>query len=95
MNKTEIAKICDAQRAFFATGKTLDVNFRIVQLKRLREFIKRYENQLEAAMQKDLCKSEVEGFLCDVGPSIMEITETIKGLKKWARSETHFSGLLC
>ena len=95
MNNTQVTKIVEAQRAFFQTGKTLDIKFRKDQLKRLREYIKRYESELEAAMKKDLCKSEVEGFLCDVGPSIMEITETIKGLSKWSRSETHFSGLLC
>lgn len=95
MNKTQIAKIVQSQRDYFLTGQTLDINFRKNQLKRLRTFIKRYEGELEAAMQKDLCKSEVEGFLCDIGPSIMEITETIKGLRKWSRSETHYSGMLC
>ena len=82
MNKTQITKIVQRQRDYFATGQTLDIKFRIAALKRLKAYIIRYADQLEEAMKKDLCKSEVEGFLCDVGPSIMEINETIKGLRK-------------
>ena len=33
-NKEEIEKIVDAQREFFLRGETLDVNWRIQQLKR-------------------------------------------------------------
>lgn len=82
MNKAQIEKIVQRQRNFFQSGRTLDIRFRKEALKRLKHYIILYADQLEAAMQKDLCKSEVEGFLCDVGPSIMEINETIKGLSK-------------
>ena len=95
MNKTQINKIVQRQRDYFQTGQTLDIGFRRIALKRLKTYIIKYADELEAAMQKDLCKSDVEGYLCDVGPSIMEINEMIKGLRKWSRSETHFSGLLC
>ena len=95
MNKTQITKIVQSQRDFFMSGQTLDIGFRKAALRRLKAYIIKYADELEAAMQEDLCKSDVEGYLCDIGPSIMEINETIKGLNKWSRSETHFSGLLC
>ena len=50
---------------------------------------------LEAALQEDLGKSRTEAYLCDIGPVIVETNEIIRGLKKWARPERHFSGLMC
>lgn len=95
MNEEQITNIVNNQKAFFNTGKTLDINFRKNMLKKLKGCIIKNENMLEMAMKKDLGKSEVEGFLCDIGPSIVEINEMIKGLNKWSKSETHFSGILC
>ena len=36
----------------------------------------------------------MEAYFCDVASLILEINEAIKGIKKWAKPETHFSGLL-
>ena len=45
-------------------------------------------------MIEDLGRSRVEAYLCDVGPIIVEVNEMIRGLRRWARPETHFSGLM-
>ncbi len=37
----------------------------------------------------------VEGYLCDVGVIVTEINEILHDLRRWARPETHFSGLAC
>lgn len=37
MKNEQIDRIVAAQRSFFATGATLDVNFRIAALKKLRQ----------------------------------------------------------
>ena len=37
----------------------------------------------------------MEAYFCDIGSLILEINETMKGLRKWARPETHFSGFHC
>ncbi|MBQ4422811.1 MAG: aldehyde dehydrogenase family protein [Clostridia bacterium] len=87
--------IVEKQRAFFRTGKTLDVGFRIEQLKKLKQAVLAHKAELEAALYEDLNKSETEAYLCDVGPVIVEINEILKGLRKWARPERHFSGLMC
>ena len=39
MEKEEISLIIDAQRKFFATGKTFDIRYRIEILKKLRSLI--------------------------------------------------------
>ena len=93
--KEEISEIVKNQRKFFKTGKTLDVNYRINALKKLRKAIIDNEEMLEKALFEDLGRSKTEAYLCDLGPCIVEINETIRGLKKWARPEKHFSGLLC
>ena len=87
--------ITEKQRAFFRTGKTLDVDFRIEQLKKLRQAVLDHRELLEAALYEDLNKSPVEAYLCDLGPVIVEVNEILHGLRRWARPERHFSGLMC
>ena len=83
------------QRAFFRTGVTLDVNWRLEQLKKLKQAVMDRQAELEAALYEDLRKSAVEAYLCDLGPVIVEINEILRGLRRWARPERHFSGLMC
>jgi aldehyde dehydrogenase (NAD+) len=90
-----VRALVEKQRAFFRTGATLDVNFRIEQLKKLRQAVLDHRDELEAALYEDLNKSPIEAYLCDLGPIIVEINEILKGLRKWARPERHFSGLMC
>lgn len=92
---TEIQKTVEAQRAFFRTGATLDVEWRLTQLRKLRDAVIAHEKEFEEALQKDLGRSATEAYLCDIGPIIVEINEILHGLRRWARPERHFSGLMC
>lgn len=85
----------EKQRAFFQSGRTLDVNWRIDKLVRLKMAIQANQKELEAALKEDLGRSDTEAYFCDIGSIILEIDEAICGLKKWARPETHLSGILC
>jgi len=91
----KIHNIIEKQRAFFYMGETLDVSWRIAQLKKLKSAVIAYEEEFETALHEDLGRSKVEAYLCDIGPIMVEINETIKGLRKWARPEKYYSGLLC
>lgn len=97
MNYTSesIKQIVDNQREFFLTNKTLDVEYRIQQLKRLKTAMEINEDKMIKALEDDLGRSAAEAFFCDIGTSIMEINEMIKGLRRWARPELHFSGFVC
>ncbi len=90
-----IRQIVDKQREFFLGGTTLDVEWRIEQLKKLRSAVKKHAKELTAALKADLGRSEAEAYLADVGATIMEISETINGLRRWARPEIKYSGLVC
>ena len=92
--KEEIAAIVKEQRAFFRTGQTLDVNWRLAQLKALKEAVLRYEQKLENALRQDLGRSSTEGYFCDIGSTVLEINEAIRHLRRWSRPETHLSGLV-
>ena len=93
--KEDIHSIVLKQREFFLSGKTLDIKFRKEQLKKLKEAIIRNEAKITKALYEDLGRSDAEAYFCDIGDVIMEINEYIKGLSKWNRPETHFSGLAC
>lgn len=95
MTTNNIQSIVEAQRAFFRTGETLDVKWRINQLKRLRAAVRDHSQEMEQALADDLGRSAVEAYLCDVLPIVTEIDETIRGLRRWARPECHYSGLMC
>ena len=91
----EISAVVAAQRAFFRSGATLPVPWRIEQLKKLKQAVMDRQALLCGALEEDLGRSGTEAFLCDIGPIIVETNEIIRGLKKWARPERHFSGLMC
>ena len=90
-----IRDIVEKQRKYFRTGETLDIGWRKQQLEKLKSAVILHQNMLQEALFEDLGKSPVEAYLCDVGPVIVEINEILRGLKKWARPEKHFSGLMC
>lgn len=81
----KIDEILSLQREFFASGKTLPAKFRIDMLKKLYSAIKKYQPEIEDALTKDLGKSEFEGFMCEVGLVLTEISYMIKHTKSFAR----------
>ena len=91
----KIREIVAAQRRFFRSGETLPIDWRIKQLKKLKEAVLTHEKEFEEALAVDLGRSTVEAYLCDIGPIIVEINEMLTGLRRWARPERHFSGLMC
>ena len=94
-SQQDIQSVVAAQRRFFRTGATLPVSWRIEQLKRLKAAVIAHTADFAAALAEDLGRSEVEAYLCDVGPVIVEINEMLSGLRRWARPEWHWSGLMC
>ncbi len=91
----QIAALAEKQRCFFRTGKTLDVDWRLEQLRRLKAAVLANEKAIEEALAADLGRSAAEAYFCDVGAIVLEINEALRGLRRWARPETHFSGFTC
>lgn len=93
--ESAIRDIVAAQRRFFRSGTTLPVSWRIKQLRELKAAVIARQKELINALAEDLGRSEVEAYLCDIGPIITEVNEMLSGLRRWARPELHFSGLMC
>jgi len=78
-----MADILHCQRAFWMTGATRDLAFRLAQLKRLREAIVKYQADIVDAATKDLGRPEFEGYF-EVGV-VSELDYAIKQVPKWVK----------
>lgn len=82
----KLIEIEKAQNTFFNTHETLDLEFRIQSLKKLKTAIKEFEDEITQALHTDLGKSEFETFTNEIGLTLKELSTHIKKLKKWAKS---------
>ena len=88
MTAQEIALILNEQRKFFLSGETLPIKFRIQMLKKLYASVISHKEEILSALSSDLGKSDFEGFMCEVGLSLTEISYMIKNVKKFAKEKT-------
>ncbi len=93
MNKEQIQSIVQKQRKFFLSGKTLDLNFRINALKRLKNAIEENADKINEAIKKDLGKSAFEGYMCETGLVLSEISFMLSHIKKFAKDKTRLTPL--
>ena len=73
------------QEMFLRSGITLDVKFRIRQLKRLKEAIKAHDVLIYDALKKDLNKPVFESYVTELSSVYGEIDYMIKHVKDWAK----------
>lgn len=84
----KIEQILEKQRSYFQSGATLSVDFRIEMLKKLRTCIQKYEKEINEALKADLGKSDFEGFMCETGMVLSEISYMIKHTRGFAKEKT-------
>ncbi len=83
-----VQEIVERQRRFFRTGATLPVSFRLAMLKKLRDAVDRYEEEIGAALAADLGKSGYESFMCETGLVRGEISWMLRHTGRLARERT-------
>ena len=93
MKEKNIEELLAGQRAYFQTGATLSVDLRIDMLKKLYRTVKKYETEIEAALTADLGKSEFEGFMCEAGLALTELSDMIKHTRKYAKEKNVWTPL--
>lgn len=81
MNINEITR---KQHEFFASGKTFDIQYRKKMLVKLRAAVVKYEKRIAEALKEDLGKSETEGYMCEIGLALEEISFMISHVAKLA-----------
>ena len=87
MNETEIKALIAKQRQYFLTGATLPLPARLEALKKLKNTIRHYEDQIHRAIQADLGKSSFESYMCETGLTLSEITYMERHLCSFAREK--------
>lgn len=90
---SRIEEVVKQQRAFFERKETFDVNYRIRYLKKLKETILEYQQDIYQALKEDLGKSVSESYMCEVGLTLSELSYQIKHIKKWNRPKRHRTDL--
>lgn len=83
----QIDGIKRCQEAFFATGVTISVDYRLQALRRLEAAIRRREAEIEAAITSDLGKSAFEGYMCEVGLTLAELGYQLRHLRRWTKPQ--------
>lgn len=79
-----VQEILQQQRKFFSTDKTKDIEFRLTQLKKLKQAVLDHKDEIISAVQADLNKPIFESYLTEIGV-VKEIDYAIKNLKKWSK----------
>lgn len=79
----KIEKIVERQRKFFSTDRTKELRFRLEALNRLEMSIKEHEEDINAALKKDLNKSAFESYMTEVGMTLAELSYVKKNLPFW------------
>ena len=87
MTRDEIKEIVRMQKNYFASGQTLSINFRVDALKKLKRAIIANEKKIEQALKNDLGKSSFEGYMCEIGLVLSEITYMIKHVRLFAKDK--------
>ena len=78
-------QLLEKQRAFFATGKTRDISFRIEQLNKLCKTVMEKHQDIEDSLRKDLGKCEFEAFVTEITAIIDDIHCAVENLALWTK----------
>lgn len=83
--KERIEAIVEAQKGYFRSGATLDVNFRKEMLRRFDKAMAKWEKALCDALWQDLHKSYEEAYLTEISIVKGEIRNHLSNVSKWSR----------
>ena len=77
----------EQQRRYFRTGATLPVSFRKTMLRKLKDELKRREDDVIKALHEDLGKSDFEAYATEIGIVYGEISYLLKHLSSFMRNK--------
>ncbi|MFT5278127.1 MAG: aldehyde dehydrogenase (NAD+) [Glaciecola sp.] len=75
----------DELKRTFSTGKTKAYQWRIEQLKALKQMLEENSKEITISLHSDLGKSDTEAWLSEIGYSIGAIKDILKSLKSWMK----------
>ncbi|KAI1425035.1 Aldehyde/histidinol dehydrogenase [Xylaria sp. FL1777] len=84
----DIARYAAEARAAYASQKTKDIEWRLVQLRKLYWGITDYTPKLVAALKQDIGKPTAETFIGEVNFAISDLNLALTKLKTWVKDDT-------
>lgn len=84
----DISKAASEIREFFETNQTKDVEWRLVQLRKLWWGLQDYREHILAALKQDINKPASEAIVTEINFAEQDLHLIIKNLKTWARDES-------
>ena len=81
----EFSQLTARQRAYYESGATRPLAFRLEALRKLQQALQDHARELAAALQADLNKAEMESYMTETGMVLEEIRFHLKHLAGWMR----------
>ena len=75
------------QQHFYQHGLKLTINDRLKRLRKLKSWVLKHEDEILAALYKDLQKSKVEAYLSEIKVIVNEIDDAVSNLDVWSSDE--------
>ena len=88
-----IQNVVKAQRAFFRSGTTRELKYRIKALKSLKSAIKAHEEAIFDALTKGLQKPKFETYSSEIGLLYEDINLMLKSLRVWSQPKLKSTGI--
>ncbi len=85
MTVSSIPALVRQQRAFFSTGRTKPIEFRIAQLQKLKQAIIDHQDAIVEAVKVDLGRPALEAYF-EIG-TLSELNLALKNLKSWMKPQ--------
>jgi aldehyde dehydrogenase (NAD+) len=79
------SKLLQQQRDFFATGQSRSIEFRLTQLRKLQAAVIAHQDQIVAAVQKDLSRAPYEAYF-ELN-MLEELKTALKHLRQWVKPQ--------
>jgi aldehyde dehydrogenase (NAD+) len=87
MEKQQVIDILNNQREFFISGKTFEIKTRIAYLKKLKEVLIKYEDEMIEAVKKDMGRADIETYFMETHMNLDELDYTLKNIKEWTKPQ--------
>ncbi len=87
MEPSAMNALLQPQKAFFQSGKTRSIPFRIAALKKLKAVISDHEKDILAAVYDDLRKDATDAYATEISGVYTEINLAIGNVRDWAARE--------
>jgi aldehyde dehydrogenase (NAD+) len=86
MDQAQVKDLVARQRAFFASGRTRDLDFRREQLRALRALVVDEEPRIFEALRSDLGKPHLESYGGETAIVRTEVDHALRHLASWTRT---------